>query len=309
MRKIFLFPGQGVQYAQMYSTLKSYEKEVSVVFEEAATEVGRNVKDLCQHLPNDALLQTENTQVAMLTMNMAYYKLLTNRGVLPNVVAGHSLGQYSAFVASGCLSFKEVIRIVNLRGQLMSNIGRKGCMYLVLGLEEEVVKDICAQVSNANGIVTIALYNTPSHIIIAGDESCVENSVPLFESRGALKVQKLAVSHAFHTDIMAEMLDDFKEAVEKLELAPLSKIKIVLNSTGQFANDHLEIKTEMISQCILPVRWSQSIQYLSKEFPNSKYYEVGPGCVLSKMARQIDKKCSVENLDNIKKLQHVLSSG
>ncbi|MDQ2085429.1 ACP S-malonyltransferase [Herbivorax sp. ANBcel31] len=294
----YLFPGQGSQYHGMIRTLSNNLKEVKEVFEVASDIYGKDIEILCKTATDHELQLTQNTQVAVLTMSIAYLRLLENREIYPNIVAGHSLGQYAAMVASRIISFENALEIVLLRSKMMSEIKRKGTMYAVLGVDDCKIREVCEKISDEYGQVSIALYNTNSQIVIGGDELYVVKACEELKKLGALRVTQLSVSQAFHTPLMKDMIKPFAELVDKLQIKT-PKCNIVLNSTGDYETDKEAMRRELVNQCTYPVLWKHSMNRILHN-KDSVFVEVGSGKTLTGMMRSISNTTKVYALDDAK---------
>ena len=292
----YLFPGQGSQKEGMYNLFGDSAEEVSEVFDEAAKVTGRDIKALCRDATEEELKQTLNTQISVTTMNMAYAKLLEKRGIKPDVVAGHSLGQLSAIAAAGVISTVDLFRLVNKRAELMSGINESGKLATAVGLDKETVQNICEEVSKENGKVSIALENSPTQYVIGGKEEDVDKAVVKLKEAGALKVVEIKVSNAFHTYMMAPMVEDFKKFVNSLEFKK-PVCKILLNCKGGYSDDPEEIREDVINQCVNTVKWVDCINRLLSD-ENVQIAEVGAGKIMASLVKGFDRKKKVYLMSN-----------
>lgn len=240
--------------------------------------------------PEDAkreLTATSVTQPALYVHSLASMAVLRGWGYAPDMVAGHSLGEYSALASAGSLDFEEGLRLVRLRGQLMAEAGhvRPGTMAAVLNLEIEVVDRICREASDGTGeVVQPANYNAPGQIVISGDDGAVNRAVDLAREAGARKVVMLPVSGAFHSPLMDFARDHFGAALEGAEVRPPS-CPIFLNVTAQPTRDPDEIRMRLLEQLTAPVRWVQTLEGM-RDAGALRYVEVGTGNVLSGLVRR-----------------------
>ena len=292
----YLFPGQGSQKEGMYNLFGDCAEEVSEVFDEAAKVTGRDIKALCRDATEEELKQTLNTQISVTTMNMAYSKLLEKRGIKPDVVAGHSLGQLSAIAAAGVISTVDLFRLVNKRAELMSGINESGKLATAVGLDKETVTNICEEVSKENGKVSIALENSPTQYVIGGKEEDVDKAVVKLKEAGALKVVEIKVSNAFHTYMMAPMVEDFKKFVNSLEFKK-PVCKTLLNCKGGYSDDPEEIREDVINQCVNTVKWVDCINRLLSD-ENVQIAEVGAGKIMASLVKGFDRKKKVYLMSN-----------
>lgn len=285
---LYLFPGQGTQKENMYELLKRHSHVVREIFEAASDASGKDVRALCQTASMEVLTKTENTQLAVSAMNCAFWKLLESEGVRPDVVAGHSLGQYSALMCSGVLSLYDGFRLISHRAQAMGKIRHQGALCAVIGCEYPTVQEICRQISDENGSVSVALFNSTNQIVIGGDAQYVEKATMAIKEAGAVKTQLLNVSNAFHTEVMRDMETEFSEFVNTMEFRNPT-CRIMLNCKGDYASDIADIRNDVKLQCCHTVLWSTCMQAIVQE-PNLLVAEVGVGAVLSGLLKKHDRK-------------------
>ena len=260
------------------------------LFAKADEVMGFSLSRICFHGPSEALIQTAYAQPAILTVSLACLQILRDRlpNLQPAMVAGHSLGEFSALVAAGALSFEEAISLVHERGKLMAEAGKRspGGMAAILGLDEKTVGRICQEATRSGDIVQIANINAPGQIVVSGDQSGLKRATALALARGSTKVIPLAVSVAPHSPLMEAVVGAFRDEVRKVQLrAPL--IPVIGNVTGQPLLGASEIRQELERQLISPVRWVESIRYMIDKGA-AAFVEVGPGNVHRGLLRRID---------------------
>lgn len=302
----FVFPGQGSQTVGMGKELYERFPEAKAVFDAADEALGFSISDLCFNGPDEELRKTYNTQPAILTVSMACYEVLKSHGILPTIVGGHSLGEYSALVAAGALSFADAVRLVRKRGELMQAavpLG-EGSMAAVLGLPRQVVTDICQQAQEQFGDVQAVNFNCPGQIVIAGKAAAVEAAAEMLKAAGAKRAIMLPVSAPFHSTLM-------KPAAEKLgmELANITvnnaSIPVVANINGQIITDGPGIKTSLVKQADSPVEWEDCVAQILKSGATT-FVEVGPGKVLSSLTKKINKEVNNLNVEDLASLEKTL---
>lgn len=284
----FLFPGQGVQQKNMLSLLKETSPETDRIFEAASDATGRDVKALCASDDLALLAETKNTQPAITAMNCAFFTALKERGVVPDVVAGHSLGQYSALICAEVLSPFDGFRLVARRAELMGSVRKKGKLCAVVGLDERTTEDVCS----ITGCYP-ALYNAPGQIVIGGEEKKVLSAADKAREAGAVKAEILSVENAFHTPCMSEMEEAFEKEVDMADLKTPA-IKVLLNCKGGPAESLSDIRDDLIKQCCHPVLWADCMKYLAAQNPD-EVYEVGVGAVLGGLLRRQNRKIIVRH--------------
>jgi len=300
----FVFPGQGSQYVGMGKELYEVNDVAKAVFKEASEELGYDVAGLCFDGPEEKLNITFRTQPCILTVSTALYRILLSKGIKPSVVAGHSLGEYSAIVAAEVLSFRGTVKLTEKRGQFMQKAvpeGR-GLMAAILGLRRNEVDEIC--VSLKSGYAAPANYNCPGQIVIAGEKEAVEEAMKLAKEAGAKKVVTLAVSVPSHCTLMADASNNLAELLEQIPFkSPV--IPIVNNADAMFLNDTESIKKSLIRQLNTPLLWEDSIRAIADSGVDT-FIEVGPGKVLSGLIKRIEPSVKIFNVEDIKSLDKTL---
>lgn len=279
-------------------------KAAREVFEEADDTLRFSISGLCFEGPEEALKLTENTQPAVLTASIAALRVLrAERGIQPELTAGHSLGEYSALVASGALSFAEAVQIVRLRGKFMQEavpVG-EGTMAAILGMEREEVEKLCEEASSGE-VLSPANFNCPGQIVVAGHTKAVERAIELVKQKGK-KAMPLQVSAPFHSPLMKPAGVRLSEALQATTVKEL-RIPVVTNVEAK-ANLELErVKPLLVEQVSSPVRWEESMRRMVEE-GIERVLEIGPGKVLSGLMKRIDSKVETGNIEDIQSLKKV----
>lgn len=305
MKTAFVYSGQGAQYAGMGKELYEQYDSVKDIFHQASETLNLDMQSLCFE-ENDLLNQTTYTQPAILTVSMAIDALLKEKGLQPDVVAGLSLGEYSAFVKAGVLSFPEALRLVKKRGQYMTEavpLG-EGAMAAVMGLDRVVIEQICQEVAAEHGVVSPANYNMPGQIAIAGLKEPVEIASERLIEAGSKRVVPLTVSGPFHTSLLEPAAKQLKEEIQFVTVSnPV--IPVISNTTAQPFEDVESIQDLMVKQVMSPVYWEDSVQKMI-EMGVDTFVEIGPGKTLSSFIKKIDKTVQIVNVENIKSLEKAL---
>ncbi len=283
----FLFPGQGSQYAGMGKSLCETYPVAKAVFEEADAALGFALSELCFAGPDEELKKTENTQPALLTVSVAAWAVLKEKGFRPDFVAGHSLGEYSALVAAGALPFADAVRIVRKRGQYMQAAvpAGVGAMAALLKLPEGKLEGILAEAAGGE-VVTAANLNSPDQIVIAGHAGAVARAMELAKAAGAKRAVPLPVSAPFHCPLMKPAQELLKADLDAAPFADLA-IPLVNNWQARVIATGAEAREGLFQQVPNPVRWIESMRLLVGEGV-TKWVEVGAGAVLTGLLRNID---------------------
>jgi [acyl-carrier-protein] S-malonyltransferase len=300
----FVFPGQGSQAVGMGKELCDHFKVAREIFEEADDTLRFSISGLCFEGPEEALKLTENTQPAVLTASIAALRVLrAERGIQPELTAGHSLGEYSALVASGALSFAEALQIVRLRGKFMQEavpVG-EGTMAAILGMEREEVEKVCEEASSGE-VLSPANFNCPGQIVVAGHTKAVERAIELVKQKGK-KAMPLQVSAPFHSPLMKPAGVRLSEALQGTTIKEL-RIPVVTNVEAKANLEPERVKPLLVEQVSSPVRWEESMRRMVEE-GIERVLEIGPGKVLSGLMKRIDSKVETGNIEDIQSLKKI----
>ena len=302
MKKIvFVFPGQGSQYVGMGKEFYDNFPLSREIFEQVDERLGVPLREICFNGPEEELKLTINTQPAILTTSIAILKVVEKEGIQPAFVAGHSLGEYSALVAAGSLSYTDAAWLVRQRGAFMQEAvpPGEGTMAAIMGLDQEKVEALCQEAS-ALGVVEPANYNCPGQIAIAGATVAVQKAVELARTYGAKRALLLPVSGPFHSSLLQPASAKLKEALEKVQISPAC-IPVVANINAEITTDPAEIRQNLIDQVSGSVRWEQSIRNLLG-LGATVFVEIGPGKVLSGLIKKIAKEAEIYNIEDLASL-------
>ncbi len=289
----FAFPGQGSQSVAMLAELAEAHVSVRADFEEASEGAGVDLWALSQQGPEELLNRTEYTQPALLAAGVAVWRLWLSRGgAMPSVLAGHSLGEYSALVAADALSLRDAAHLVRIRGQLMQAASPQGsgAMAAVIGVDDDIVREVCTEVSGSE-VVVAANFNSPGQIVIGGHAAAVDRASELLTQRGARKVARLAVSVPSHTPLMRDAANRLAEAMHGIQWQDPA-IPVVQNVDAQVHHGAQAVRDALVQQLYLPVQWTSCVQALAARGV-VRIAECGPGKVLGGLNKRIDK--TIEN--------------
>lgn len=303
----FLFPGQNSQYAGMGRDLAEKFAVAKRTFEEADDALGFSISKLCFEGPEDQLRLTEFQQPAICTVSVAALRVLAEKGIHPQCVAGHSLGEYAANVAAGSLSFTDAVRTVRSRGRFMQEAvpAGQGAMAAILGLSSEDTARACSDAAaETNKIVSAANFNSPEQTVISGEAAAVERAAELCKERGAKRVVMLQVSAPFHCALMQPAQDRLAELLHTIPFAAPA-IPVTVNVDAARVTDPAQLCDALIRQVTGTVRWVESVRLLIAQRP-AFFVEVGPGKVLTGLMRQIDRSQTCVNVEDEASLERVL---
>jgi [acyl-carrier-protein] S-malonyltransferase len=302
----FVFPGQGSQSVGMGHTLSQTFAVANEIFQQADEILGFPLSYIAWEGPEECLNDTINTQPALFTHSIAVLQVIhsLNLDLVPYFVAGHSMGELSALVAAGALSFSDGLRLVRIRGELMKRAGEisPGGMAAIVGLDLLQIEQLCAQASTAEEICQVANDNCPGQVVISGSNAALDRVQPLLEQAGARRVIRLAVSIAAHSPYMSTSQDDFNISIAST-LIKTSLIPIISNITAKPIMNAEDIKKDLQNQLTHRVRWVESIKYLISE-GISEFIEIGSGSVLSGLIKRIDRNASAIPLGVPSDFQH-----
>ena len=295
MAKAFVFPGQGSQFPGMCKDLYDAHKEAREMFRQADSLLGFSLSSVMFEGTAEDLKQTKVTQPAVFLHSVVAQRLMTIER--PDMVAGHSLGEFSALVACGALRFEDALLLVSARAQAMQAAceANPGTMAAVLGLPDKKVEDICNQISqqptNANNVVVAANFNCPGQIVISGDVDAVDAACAVLKEEGARRALRLPVGGAFHSPLMAPAAEDLAQAIKKTDFhKPFCPI--YQNVTAKASIKPAEIRENLLAQLTAPVRWTQSVQNMIADGA-TEFYEFGPGDVLKGLIHKINNEVQV----------------
>jgi [acyl-carrier-protein] S-malonyltransferase len=307
MKTAFLFPGQGSQQVGMGKSLFETAPAAAGIFEQADSSLGFSLSRLCFDGPDEDLRLTANTQPAILATSVAALRAFEARGARADFVAGHSLGEYSALVATGSMKFDDALNAVRRRGEFMQEAvpPGDGAMAALIGIPVDSVRSLCKEVSSF-GVCAPANINSPNQTVIAGNTLAVERAVELARTRGAKRAVMLAVSAPFHCELMKPAAERLASVLNEIEFRDFS-LPLVTNVDAMLTTSGGEARDALLRQVASPVRWSESVQLLIDQGVE-RFVEIGPGKVLSGLVRQISRNCQLLNVEDAQSLDAAAAS-
>ncbi|WP_017731480.1 ACP S-malonyltransferase [Nafulsella turpanensis] len=290
--KAYIFPGQGSQFPGMGKDLYEQSEEAKKLFEKANEVLGFNIADIMFNGSADDLKQTKVTQPAIFIHSVILAKLAN---IKPDMVAGHSLGEFSSLVANGVLSFEDGLRLVSKRALAMQAAceANPSAMAAVLGLDDAVVEEACKEVTDE--VVVPANFNCPGQLVISGSNEGVAQAGEILKAKGAKRVLPLPVGGAFHSPLMEPAREELKDAIMQTQFSQPS-CPVYQNFNAEPSSDVEQIKQNLIAQLTAPVRWTQSVQRMLADGA-TEFVECGPGKVLQGLVKKIDKEASVSSVE------------
>lgn len=306
MKIAFLFSGQGAQYVGMGKNLYDNYTESKKAFDEASNILDWDVKEVCFEDKNGLINQTRYTQVALFTANIAAFNAALEQGIVPEAVVGFSLGEYSALVASGILSFEEALKLVDKRAYYMDECSKEkdGGMAAVIGLQVELIEEVCRLVRAEGLELVVANDNCPGQVVISGEKTAIEKATPLLKERGARRVMPLKVSGAFHSPLMKEAANCLKEELQYFNFNEVTT-PIVSNVTADYMNKE-EAIANIPLQIVRGVRFRESIEKLIADGFDT-FIEVGVKQTLCNFVAKISTNVKVLNIEDVASLSNVKS--
>ena len=304
----FAFPGQGSQSVAMLAELAESFPIVVDTYKEASEALGYDLWELVQQGPADALNQTDKTQPALLAASVAIWRVWAQQGgEKPAVVAGHSLGEYSALVCAGVIDFKDAVKLVELRGQLMQQAvpAGVGAMYAIIGLDNAAIADACEQAAQGE-VVSPVNFNSPGQVVIAGNKAAVERAGVLCKEAGAKRALPLPVSVPSHCALMKPAAEKLAIALQDIEFKT-PEIAVINNVDVIAETDGLKIKDALVRQLFCPVRWTEIVEKMAADGVLLQV-EAGPGKVLSGLVRRIDKSFTAQAINDSATLAKALAA-
>lgn len=310
LKTAFLFPGQGAQVVGMGAEIAQSFPVAAEVFEKANDIVGFNLSGICFEGPAEQLNSTTISQPAIFVTSAAILEVLKTNpatsAISADVTAGLSLGEYTALYAAGLISFKDGLILVQKRGQAMQATAdaTDGVMVSIIGIDEENVRQLCAEAAEGELLVPVN-FNCPGQVVISGSKSACKRAEGLAEKYGAIKAVPLEVAGAFHTEMMSSAAEVLKEALSNCEISEPSEIKTIANINAEYYQASQKIAKGLINQLTCPILWQKCMERLLTDGVE-KFYEIGPGRVLTGLMRRINRKIKVVNVSTLQAIEKLL---
>ena len=303
MSKIaFVFPGQGAQFVGMGKDIYENNEKAREEFDKIFSSLSFDLKTAMFEGPEELLKKTKYTQPAIVAMSLVLEKLVREKGITPDFVAGHSVGEYAAFGSGGFLTLSDAVKLTAFRGETMNEIAEavNGGMAAVLGMDADKIEEVLKTV---DGTVEAVNFNEPKQTVIAGEKDAIERACAALKEAGAKRAMALAVSGPFHSSLMKPAGEKLRDEAEKYDFRE-GTAKLVANTTAEFISTPEEIKAEIYAQSFGPVKWVDTVKKL-KDNGVDTIYEIGPGKVLAGLIKKIDKEIKVININSLTDIENL----
>lgn len=310
MKTAFLFPGQGAQTVGMGKDIYEKYKEARDIYEKASEVSGIDIKKICFDGPEEILMKTENTQIAILTTSIAILKVIENKGIKADIAVGLSLGEYVALIYGGYISFEDGIKLIQKRGYYMENFveGEEICEYsmaAVIGLNTERIEKICKELRESGKFVVPANYNCSSQTVISGTSDAIDIAIEKLRENGAKRVIKLKTSGPFHTEKLEKASELFKKELKKVKFENGNGVKVIRNIDGEFYAEQDNFEEILSKHIVSPVRFDKAIQ-LMKNQKVDRFIEIGPGKTLTGFVKKDYPEAELYNVNNLDSLEKII---
>jgi [acyl-carrier-protein] S-malonyltransferase len=298
----FVFPGQGAQFVGMGKDIYENNEKAREEFDKIFSSLSFDLKTAMFEGPEELLKKTKYTQPAIVAMSLVLEKLVREKGITPDFVAGHSVGEYAAFGSGGFLTLSDAVKLTAFRGETMNEIAEavNGGMAAVLGMDADKIEEVLKTV---DGTVEAVNFNEPKQTVIAGEKDAIERACAALKEAGAKRAMALAVSGPFHSSLMKPAGEKLRDEAEKYDFRE-GTAKLVANTTAEFISTPEEIKAEIYAQSFGPVKWVDTVKKL-KDNGVDTIYEIGPGKVLAGLIKKIDKEIKVININSLTDIENL----
>ena len=306
MRRAFLFPGQGAQTVGMGKDIYEKYEEARKIYDEASKISGMDIKKLCFEGPEEELNKTENTQIAILVTSLAILEVLKSKGIEAEISCGLSLGEYTALIYSGIISFEDGIKLIKKRRYYMGNLipDEEYSMAAVIGLDSKKIEEICKEIKDLGKFVVPANYNCTTQTVVSGNKEAVDIAIEKLKEAGAKRVVPLKTSGPFHTSKLEKAKEAYSKELENLEFKQ-GKVRVIKNLDGTFYKENDDIKNILSNHIVNPVRFDRAIKLMQEE-NIEEYLEIGPGKTLTGFVRKDNREAKTYNINSLESLENYL---
>ena len=306
MRRAFLFPGQGAQTVGMGKDIYEKYEEARKIYDEASKISGMDIKKLCFEGPEEELNKTENTQIAILVTSLAILEVLKSKGIEAGISCGLSLGEYTALIYSGIISFEDGIKLIKKRGYYMGNLipDEEYSMAAVIGLDSKKIEEICKEIKDLGKFVVPANYNCTTQTVVSGNKEAVDIAIEKLKEAGAKRVVPLKTSGPFHTSKLEKAKEAYSKELENVEFKQ-GKVRVIKNLDGTFYKENDDIKNILSNHIVNPVRFDRAIKLMQEE-NIEEYLEIGPGKTLTGFVRKDNREAKTYNINSLESLENYL---
>lgn len=306
MKRAFLFPGQGAQSVGMGKDFYEKYEEARKIYDKASEISGMDIKKICFEGPEEELMKTENTQIAILTTSLAILEVLRLHNIEAQIATGLSLGEYTALIYSGVISFEDGIKLIKKRGYYMQHLlpNKKFEMAAVIGLNSSKIEEVCKQIEKTGKFITPANYNCKIQTVISGEESAINEATIKLKELGAKRVIPLKTSGPFHTKKLEKAKEEYSKELDKITFNK-GKVKVIKNIDGNYYFENENLKQILAEHIVNPVRFDKTIELMKNENID-EYIEIGPGKALTGFIKKDIKEAKTYNINSIETLENYL---
>ncbi len=306
MKRVFLFPGQGAQSVGMGKDIYDKYEEARKIYDKASEISGMDIKKICFEGPEEELMKTENTQIAILTTSLAILEVLKSHNIEAQIATGLSLGEYTALMYSGVISFEDGIKLIKKRGYYMQHLlpNENFEMAAVIGLDSSKIEEVCKQIEKTGKFIVPANYNCKIQTVISGEESAINEATAKLKELGAKRVIPLKTSGPFHTKKLEKAKEEYSKELDKITFNK-GNVKVIKNIDGNYYSENENFKQILAEHIVNPVRFDKTIELMKNENVD-EYVEIGPGKALTGFVRKDIKEAKTYNINNLETLENYL---